>query len=356
MAKKSLFGILVLSVLITMFQNCAGGIGSEDSSSQDGADVSKSDTDLSLSIENPFQIDLNNPVVTLPSNDMDESGEDNTNVLGPDVLSQTDVTVRAPDNCESQCQSANDCSTKAGTQKTMCQNMCSRDQGICKDQTISRDPNTISNITIPAGYKKARISIEFCSDRNDVMIFGGPNVSFKTTHKSGRDPYWFWWWDSSDFGWWNWWGWNTHYVGQEVGRGNWCMYRKRNSRAWFWWYGRGKKGDYNDTAYVSVRSTNSNGQLQAAKEYRWAMPGFLPFNFGKVVSDMDSGKAAYAIVKKINGRGVKRYAYYNNQSEIGQVETVLEFDVWYYNWWNSIYTVEIDFYYKKRLELTQFQN
>jgi len=183
---------------------------------------------------------------------------------------------------------------------------CSRDKGLCRPLKIPHDPYTLASFTVPAGYKKAQITIEHCTDRNDVLVVEGPILSFQTLN-------------SGDL-------WNARF-GANVGRGPRCQ-----------------KEGLLDVAKIKIRTTDLKNNLGSPKKYEWKMPAALSFPINtKMITDMDISEPVFVHLKGMLGPGAKLHKIYDNYHTKGQLSFLMEYIFWY----DPKYVTTFDFYYKK---------
>ncbi|MCB0413056.1 MAG: hypothetical protein KDD50_01900 [Bdellovibrionales bacterium] len=300
--------VIYLFISMILLSSCAGTGNANNEEAGQG--TFSSDLDLEITSSNPQPISLNGPIQA-------SSDSEDSHILGPDQLIDiTNVaTFSAPDNCEQICQATMGCNdgNLSSSEQTSCQNSCNRETGgLCSDLSIARDPYTLTGFTVPAGYKKAEIELEHCTDRQDNLHISGNSMSFMTMNPAmlhvGN-------------------GWrNMSFLGANVGRG-------ANCESYGLW----------DIAKLKVKVTNSSGTV-TTQQYVWKMPALNDLTLDGILADMDLTAPTFAHIKAMVGPGIKTYRIYDNYQANDQLDFVAE----YYFWYDPKYTTKIDFYYKKR--------
>ena len=308
------FAFIVGSLLL--FQNCSPSFDEE------GSPTSRYDNDDPGDSRFP----LNDDGTTTEDNTLDEDDTDPENpdddptnpdddddnpVFGPkDLKVNVDQIIESPEDCERTCQEQQECSEQDNeADRTSCVRSCNRETGLCQPFEVPPDPYTLTEFTIPAGYKKAEIVLEHCTDRNDVLVIEGPFMAFKTLNSGAV--------------------WNARF-GANVGRGPRC-----------------KGLDLLDIAVLKVRTSNDQGELQPEKQYIWKLPGALGQSLS-MIKDLDWEGPVFAHVKKIEGLGAKLYKIYDNRAPNKQLSFIVEYVFWY----DPKYVTTIDLYYKKKVGVT----
>lgn len=321
---KSVILLGSLIVLLSLFQNCSPSSSYKkttdltstnqlstagDSPATGVSTTAQSFSPTSPSINIVYQGDTNSQGTTTPT----MSNSDVT--LTPEQLLNlpSEVLVPAPENCEATCIEQMGCETNnvADTDRQQCRNACQRDTGLCKPYELTNDPYVLTSFTVPAGYKKAKVILEHCTDRQDVLIIEGPSMHFKTMNPAmlhvGN-------------------GWsNMQFLGANVGRGMSC--------AGF---------NLRDIARVKMQTQDESGNFGAQVEKVWKMPGALGFSF-QDIPDIDLSKPIFVDFKSVSGPGIKLEKIYDNNLPNHQLSFLVEYMYWY----DPKYTTEFDLWYKK---------
>ena len=310
--------VIFLAASFFLFQNCSSHPLNQSS-------LSSKDTEGStITPELSSNIDPNNSIIT-------DSGV----TIGPKELKNltADLRLESPENCEEICQEqqcleafenestvcagdANSTACTAASQdlktcQTESAEACSRDRGLCRPLNIPPDPYTLTSFTVPSGYKRAKVVVEHCTDRNDALIIEGPRMYFKTLNSGAL--------------------WNARF-GANVGRGPLC-----------------KKEGLLDIAKVKIQMSDPSSPFEAQsflaeQEYIWKLPGAVSFPITTdMISDMNTSEPVFVHLKSIVGPGAKLHKIYDNYNEKSQLSFIMEYIFWY----DPKYVTTFDFYYKK---------
>ncbi len=285
-------------VPLFLFQNCSNELPSaNDASSKSSGTSEPNEVPIGSSEYGSIII----PSSTNPNDPSDV-------VVGPNNLIniQPNTFIESPVNCTNICQEQQQCaSQKSSSERLSCRNSCNRRTGLCAPFELHRDPYTLTSFVVPGGYKKVNITLEHCTDRNDVLVIEGPYLHFKTLNSGAI--------------------WNARF-GANVGRGPRC-----------------KKEDLLDHAKVKVRNFNKAGNFQSEKVYIWKFPAALSYPLN-VINDIDIQKPVFVHVKSLKGPGVKIHRIYDNEAYNKQLSFILEYIFWY----DPKYTTNFDLYYKPK--------
>lgn len=332
-----LLGMVALFFSLTLFQNCAEPIQSEDQSST-----------------------LGGPDTTRELMTIAPGGGRNTGVPGTISLTEDGTiispgslagiggasTISPPPQCISNCVEHYQCNTRTNTtERNECNNYCSTDGGACSSLSIPRDTNTLTEFQIPPGYKKAEVTVEHCGSLSETLIVEGPALSFNSDHNAiaatkvkeyqrasltlfGLE------------------GVQEHIdlLQTVVGLGEHC--RQPSVSEFF------------NVAHVKIRLMDDNGNLENERLYKWKVPSALSFDFN-MISDLTWDAPVFINLKSVKVSNNTRnlldkdkgalilHRIYDNYKRNKQ----LSFLVGYYNGW-SMYSprtlvTKFDLWYKK---------